>query len=425
MKIRILSILIVGMTMGTSWAVRGQFGHEQGAAWAAAIAALALVLASANQGWYRKALTITLASAVGWGMGGMISYGKIVGYGRSDDFPNAFYGLLMLFVIGSLYGLLGGGLTGLTLESSGQKKVSWARLVTEMVAGGLIVYGFLVMQLGLEMTPPRSEAWALCLGSALAMLWYMARNGYNSSMRVALISGLGAGFGFAFGNFLQIIGNVLEINFNMWNVMEYSIGFFGGSSMAYAVFTTAWPGESNENLRWENRVSFLLVFVMIPMIVYHESMQYPILLKRLGDIANVQGVTAASSAVAAILIAAMMVSGYFVMGMGGRIERRNQVMFLFAALFAVYVIISYLVTGLFAGMTHLNHHLYIVNVAAILYMLYLKADPFSRFEVVEPDWAKLIRWFGVMVIVIAILTFILINTHGELGGAQVRFGEGS
>jgi hypothetical protein len=186
-------------------------------------------------------------------MGGMISYGQIVGYGRSDDFVNAAYGLLMLFVIGGLYGLIGGGLTGLTLESSGEKKVKWARLMTEMVAGGLVAYGFLVMQLEILMTPPRSEAWAFCFGAGLALVWYMARNGFKSSLKVAFITMIGGGFGFAFGNFLQIVGNLLEIKFNMWNVMEYSIGFFGGSALAYSIFTSPWP-QSPKNRRRHRKI---------------------------------------------------------------------------------------------------------------------------------------------------------------------------
>jgi len=261
-----LGILIVGMTLGTAWAVRGQFGHEQGAAWAGGIGALALVLASGRKDWYNKVLAIVLSSAVGWGVTGMISYGKVVGYCRSDNFPNAFYGFLMLFVIGGLFGLLGGGLTGLSLESSEQKKVKWAELMAEMVAGGLIVYGFLVMQLGILMTPPRTEAWALCLGAGLAMLWYMARNGFRSSLRVAIFTAFGAGFGFSFGNFLQIVGNVLEIKFNMWNVMEYSIGFFGGSALAYSIFSSVWPEISilpNPGKTGSRFFSFLFLFHLL------------------------------------------------------------------------------------------------------------------------------------------------------------------
>ena len=118
-----ISILIVGMALATAWAIRGQFGHEQGAAWAGAVGGLALVMVSKRKDWYNKMILVALASAIGWGVGGMISYGRVVGYGRSDSFINVFYGLGMLFVIGALFGLIGGGLVGLTLESTKEKKV--------------------------------------------------------------------------------------------------------------------------------------------------------------------------------------------------------------------------------------------------------------------------------------------------------------
>jgi hypothetical protein len=33
----IFSLLLVAMSLGTAWAIRGQFGHEHGAAWAGAL----------------------------------------------------------------------------------------------------------------------------------------------------------------------------------------------------------------------------------------------------------------------------------------------------------------------------------------------------------------------------------------------------
>lgn len=38
-----VKILVVALSLATAWAIRGQFGHEQGAAWAGAIGGLALV----------------------------------------------------------------------------------------------------------------------------------------------------------------------------------------------------------------------------------------------------------------------------------------------------------------------------------------------------------------------------------------------
>ena len=420
-----INFLIVGMTLGTAWAIRGQFGHEQGAAWAGGIGALALVLVAGRKDWNARALTISLASAIGWGAGGMMSYGQIVGYGRSDDFLNASYGLLMLFIIGGLYGLLGGGLVGLSLSSTKQKRVAWGSLIAEMTAGGILAYYFLIGQLELLMTPPRSEAWAVCFGVGVAMTWFMARRQYAPALRVALISALGAGFGFAFGNFLQILGNVMEIQFNMWNVMEYSIGFFGGASMAYGVFSTKWPGESETAIikPWESRSAFFIVFALIPVLVFEQSSSLinP-LLNGFSQIEQERNATLPGSLVALIIMILMIWLGRskivnYNQGSGAR----QNVRFLFILYFAVYMIFSYIASGAFKGIFKLNHHLYIINMIVILF---LAGKHFPVFPDKLHSGIKASDWFKsllALVLIILLLSFISISIHGEIGGSNIRF----
>lgn len=420
-----VSLLIVGMTLGTAWAIRGQFGHEQGAAWAGGIGALALVLIAGRKDWNARALTISLASVIGWGAGGMISYGQIVGYGRSDDFLNASYGLLMLFIIGGLYGLLGGGLVGLSLSSTKQKRVAWGLLMAEMTAGGIIAYYFIIEQLGLRMTPPRSEAWAVCLGAGVAMTWFMARNHYTPALRVALISALGAGFGFAFGNFLQILGNVLEIQFNMWNVMEYSIGFFGGTSMAYGVFSTKWPEERETALikPWENRLAFYIIFVLIPLLVFEQSSSLinP-LLNGFSQIQQEGNATLPGSLVALIVLTVMICLGRNkTVNASSFPGARQNVRFLFILYFAVYVIFSYIVSGAFKAIFKLNHHLYIINLMVILFLVGKHFPAFSEklhTGIRIYEWSK---WLVILVLSILVLSFISISIHGEMAGSNIRF----
>ena len=50
----ILPILLVGIAFGTAWAIRGQFGHEPGAAMAGIIGGTALILAAGRKDWYNK-----------------------------------------------------------------------------------------------------------------------------------------------------------------------------------------------------------------------------------------------------------------------------------------------------------------------------------------------------------------------------------
>ncbi len=418
-KEQLFSILIVAMSLATAWAIRGQFGHEQGAAWAGAIGGLALIMVSKRQDWYNKMVLVALASAIGWGAGGMISYGVVVGYGRADNFINAFYGLSMLFVIGALFGLLGGGLVGLVLDSTQKNRVKWGSLMAQMVTGGLLGYYFLVEQIGFKMTPPRSEAWAIILGAGLAMLWYMAREKRNSAIRVAIFTALGGGFGFAFGNFLQVIGNVMEIQFNMWNVMEYSIGFFGGSAMAYAVFSSKWPLEEVKPEKWVNRAALFLLVVFIPLIVYRESLAYEHFIKRLGELINLESVATFSASLVGIVLLCMSVFLFWKMK-EGKYVKKDVVLFFFIYL-SVYIFISYAITGLFAGKTELNHHLYILNI--ILIFILLKQNKPAIFEILT-DHVNAKKWLTYLIMIlvfIAILAVIAINTHGELGGSHNRF----
>lgn len=416
---QISGILIVAMSLATAWAIRGQFGHEQGAAWAGAVGGLALVLVSKRKDWYDKMVLVALASAVGWGAGGMISYGMVVGYGRADNFINVFYGLGMLFVIGALFGLLGGGLVGMVLDSTEKKKVKWGALISEMVAGGLISYFFLIEQIGFKMTPPRSEAWAFILGTGLAMLWHMARENRNSPLRTAIFSAFGGGFGFAFGNFLHVIGNTMEIPFNMWNVMEYSIGFFGGSGMAYGVFSTKWPIDEPKIKNWTNRVALFILAVFIPLIVYRESLAYEHLVKRLGAIVSIESLAFTSTTFVAILLVLVAVFLFWKLS-NGRYKKNEVALFLFVYL-STYAILSYVVTGIFAGKMDLNHHLYVVNIV-IIFAIFKKGRMVGSESVSEAINIK--KWtifFVAIIVFIAILSLFAANFHEGLPGGHNRF----
>ncbi len=406
-------LLIVAMALATAWAIRGQFGHEQGAAWAGAIGGLALVLVSGRKDWYNKMMLVALSSAVGWGAGGMISYGKVVGYGFADNFINAYYGLAMLFVIGGLFGLLGGGLVGLSLDSTKENRVRWGALLSEMTVGGLISYYFLIEQIGFKMTPPRSEAWAVCLGAGLAMLWYMAREKRNSAVRVAFYAMLGGGIGFSFGNFLQVLGNTWQIPFNMWNVMEYSIGFFGGSGMAYGVFSSKWPKQIPNAKKWENWSALLIVVLFIPLIVYRESLTYDHIARRLESLPNIESIAATSTVMVLLVLLATVVAIFWKF----KKEEFSQkdVLVTFFTMLTAYAFMSYAVTGIFGGEMHLNHHLYVLNIIFIFALLRSKSLQFSFGEIDTIDIKKWLVCLIVVLLAIAILALIAINVHGDMG----------
>lgn len=405
------------MALGTGWAVRGRFGHEQGAAWAGAIGALCLILVAGRKDWYDKAFRIVMAAAFGWGISGVMSYGMIVGYGRGTDFGNVYYGLLMLFVLGLLYGFLGGGLFGLALVESKANKVRWHSLLAEMIAFGLLTYGVLINQLEWFMTPPRSEMWAACLGASIALAWFILRNHHANVMKVAVWSAFGAGFGFAFGNFLQVMGNTSGIDFNFWNVMEYSIGFFGGAGMAYGTFTAEWPAVDEKREVRANVIPILVVALFVPFVVWDQSFvpeHFDFITKEGGSVFLINLFRwMAIGAIVLLGMRALWLNRY-----AERMMRDNRAVvrdfFIFHT--ALYIFLSFLITGI---LVHpVEQYLYVLNFVAILFLI-PRTGAYFESRAYQP-----VVWLRVTIIVIlaiAVFAFIAINSHGEMHGSQVRF----
>lgn len=418
------AMLMAGMSLGTAWAIRGQFGHEHGAAWAGAIGSLSILLVAKRSDWYTKVFAATLAGALGWGLGGLASYGIVVGYGRGIEFINVYYGLLMLFVIGGLYGFVGGGLFGLALADSPTKPVKWHEVIVEMVVGATLSYFFLIEEFGWNMTPPRSEMWAACFGAAVALTWYMVRNQQFSALRVAVFSGLGGGFGFAFGNFLQVLGGLTGIKFNFWNVMEYSLGFFGGLGMAYGTFTSEWEQTDNQQPKSKVWFPLLMALLMIPYIVWEQSFS----VERLQGIFSklefapespiFRGVQLTALGLV-ILFAVVWWVLFYVNKPASTSYSEKNVYTLFLGHWGLYVIFSLLVTGAFLSSYRIEQYLYILNWLVVAVLIRKVEANFTPRPILATKWGKN---FALVLASIAILTLILINSHGELKNFHKRFG---
>lgn len=419
-----IGILLVAISFGTAWAVRGQFGHEQGAAWAGGIGGIALILVANRKDWLKKILTTSLASAFGWGAAGIISYGAIAGgYAQSDNFINTYYGLQMLFFIGGLYGIIGGGLVGLSLESTESNNVKWSLLISEMVAGGILVHAFLVDQLGLQMSPPRSDAWAISLGAGLALVWYMGRNHYTSSIRVAIWSAIGGGWGFAFGTFFHLVMNWIGLHFNTWNMAEYSIGFWGGMGMAYGVFSSEWPEKSAMPEKWENLIAALLIFALVPLIIFHESFSYQQFLEKFKNSSSPNGIALASTLSAAVIMLVQLALISVIIRQSKNNFTSKDGLRLFLIYAVSYTILSYISTGLFAGtvLTNSNHHLYVVNLIVFVWLL---KKGFPAFFENRANEITAKRWIGFVLLIILLLAaqaFLAPLLHGPTGPSYDRF----
>lgn len=417
-----LSVLISGIAMGTAWAVRGQFGHEHGAAWAGAIGCMTIVLLSGRKDWYKNAFNIVLAGGLGWGLGGMMSYGKVIGYCKSTDFGNVYYGLLMLAIIGALYGFVGGALFGVSIsKEKSNKTVAWHQVIVEMTIGGILGYFFVIEQFGFYMTPPRSELWAGCFGMALALAWYMLRNEMYSALRVAFFSAFGAGFGFAFGNFLQVLGNVYEVKFNMWNVMEYTLGFCGGTAMSYAVFTSKWE-EKEEPSKNSWVLPAVVMLIIIPSIMWQQNTGFEKMGTRIMAISSdlPQSLPYLVKYVPHVLI--LLVAFYWLRRLSTRSELTfKELLSFYTWFFGLYILLSIIITGAFFSTHRIEQYLYIVNFAAVLYFIPRLKPDFNPLQIKWGGYGINLIW---VVIIVAVLAFVAVNMHDiDLPGTNYRFGE--
>lgn len=417
----LLNLLIVAMTLGTAWAVRGKFGHEQGAAWAGAIGALSILLIAKRSDWYAKAFKATLAAAIGWGLGGMMSYGILVGYGNGSDFINVYYSFFSLFVVGGLYGYIGGGLFGLALEEREDKKVNWALLIAGMTSSGALAYFSLIMQWEWLMTPPRSELWAACFGGAIFLAWFMKNQGFHSAYKVALWSGLGGGFGFAFGNFLKVMGLAANLPRSLWNVMEYSLGFFGGLGMAYGTFTSSWDTTREITSKRSNLGAILILVLFIPFVVWSQTFSIKKISDRYGFLAdgNLNQLAFAIQISVLLLIlghALFVWNRYFRSRPSEFNYSWSGLRLFFITHFGLYILLSFIITAAMFDFTLIEQYLYLVNLGVILYFLPSLQAKFEARD--DYPWG---RYAILLILFFAILTLIAINSHDVVEGVHRRF----
>jgi len=370
-----LKLLITALSLGTAWAVRGQFGHEQGAAWAGGVACLVILVMARRPDWNANLFGITLAGAIGWGLGGMMSYGLLVGNGHKPALPLAVYSNAMLAVVGGLYGFLGGGLFGLALSRSEKSTVRWILLSLLMLVGGILCYLLVITLLNWRMTPPRSEAWAVCLGIALVLAGYLIRTKNRAALRVACYTAIGAGFGFAFGNILHRFGIQSGIPFNFWNVMEYSLGFFGGIGLAFGTFSAKWHGPEATEIKANyprQFTAFLFLALLIPLKVWLSSFGITKMEKAL-SIAGLDHYAVSFHYIALIsLILFVLLSGhilFFKTRKNSPAFSRHEADTFFTAWFLFYIFLSLLVTGAFFSTHRIEQYLYPVNFLVILLLL--------------------------------------------------------
>ncbi len=295
--------LIVALALSIGWGIRGNFGHEIGAMLPGALAAMAGALLSGRSDWQRRTAFFGAAGAIGWSLGGSMSYMQVIAYTHSGHPPTVAYGYASLFVLGFLWAAPGGmavalpavldreRLTGFfaplmsiavvwtatNIAVGGWDHVhvdfrqesplywydtSWLEALGVIVAvtglavvrrrwdfassllihaavGWWIAFLVLVPGLGLRMTPPRGDNWAGMVGIVGGLWVFFHRQRLPWVQQATLMTGLWGGVGFAAAAQFKLLGMATGLSTNWHSVLEQSYGLINGMGVAMALFQLA------------------------------------------------------------------------------------------------------------------------------------------------------------------------------------------
>ena len=321
-------ILLTGLSVSIGWGIRGQFGHEYGAALAGAIGGIVIALLSGRADWLRRIPFFAVLGAIGFAFGGSMSYMKNIWYAHSSDPATVLYGFATIFVVGFLWAAPAG--TGLALpvfltreeltkffvplcavfaawylqnffcSLGGVSGEDWPRffvgygthailaalialafyvfrrkywgigthLILYMSIGWWIGYLLLISLAHIRMNPPRSEGWASCLGMICGILVCCGQRRLGGIGFATLGAGFIGGIGFALGTAVKLLVMASGFTTNWHSVMEQTQGFFLGIALAivFALLIPRAPAVTDDPpvLRWTEAISVVFVLWLLP-----------------------------------------------------------------------------------------------------------------------------------------------------------------
>ncbi|MDX2153065.1 MAG: hypothetical protein SFV54_20140 [Bryobacteraceae bacterium] len=314
--------LLAASSMSIGWGIRGQFGHEYGAAMPGALAGIVCALFAGRQEWRERVLFFAFFGALGWSFGGSMSYMKVIAYTHSSGLATVAYGFAGMFLIGFLWAAPGGiglslpavlprqeltrlfpPLTALFAAWYAQDLITdrwpapelfdtdWLAAAIALAVGlaflrrtSLILYaaagwwlGFasLVLLLGLRLSPPRGDNWAGCVGLVAGLLVWSVRRRLLAVTAAGLVCGALGGLAFSLGQVIRLALMATGAQTNWHSVLEQTQGFlFGlGAAAAALVLARRTPPlpPAPRARRWTETFCLLSVLLLIPYLNLRKS----------------------------------------------------------------------------------------------------------------------------------------------------------
>jgi hypothetical protein len=221
-------MLIVALSLALAWGIRGQHGHERGAAIVGAMAGLSIAAVTGGPRWIGAAVIGSVTFAIG----GALSYGRFI----QLAYEGSFHASASLALIGFAWGVLGS--LGLGLGLALPKYRLWERGI---VAGSLLFLWFVVDRLlwghlkGPQDLQTRELMATILLGCWVFLCAYVrAWRQDRTSLRLAIFGAIGFSLGFPLAAWVQGIGHATGVPVDWWKVSEHLIGLCGGIALGIA-----------------------------------------------------------------------------------------------------------------------------------------------------------------------------------------------
>lgn len=328
-------VLLTGLSVSIGWGIRGQFGHEYGAALAGALAGMVVALLSGREDWRQRVHFFAVLGAIGFAFGGSMSYMKDIWYAHSSDPATVLYGFACIFVLGFIWAAPAG--VGIALPvyldrdeltkffvplctvlgawylqdfsyslfrgAGGQGFRFFAGYGMSAILAALVALGYflfrrkywgigtlliLYMSIGwwaghfvfitllhLKMNPPRDETWASCLGLVLGILACCWQKRLGGIAFATLGVGFLGGIGFALGTAVKLLVMSSGLTTNWHSIMEQTQGFFLGIAIAiiFAIILRRAPAVSDTPpvRRWTEVFSVVFVLWLLPYLNFRLS----------------------------------------------------------------------------------------------------------------------------------------------------------
>lgn len=256
--------LIVAVTVMLAWGIRGQHGHERGAAFVGAAAGLALAAVTGRERWVWAALW----GSLGFALGGTISYGQFIGGALDGSRP----AVAALIGTGLLWGALGGGALAWGYRAS--RPWERALLAAILVAAWACLEG--PLSATLDTGGLRSRGLLLASFSVVVIglvAYYTVARRDLVIRRLALAGALGLGAGFLVGPQWLAWGPLSGWGIDWWKWMEHTIGLLGGLALAWGAFGLP-PAAPPPLAPWHRWAAFGWLLIGIPMWLWANNLVY-------------------------------------------------------------------------------------------------------------------------------------------------------